>query len=354
MNAPLPKRAGSSLLLNTIFSQRDADLRLLEESGQLDSALFQLKHPRIEQMILGRLAPEIDCEPFAPALWQELALMEHQDKKTFMHSLGVTYILRKMIIEEGETRHYIERAMKRHLIAHGTFFAAALLHDIGKYILREIIHDGRTKKEWALLVNQTLGHQIFDPAYLKRNISEAAFDTYLHACGIDPIDCIPLEASFPKEVLALLEARGISRDITFRNAIDLHQEGTYWLLRRHPGMEMIAEIAAWHHSCHEIPIEALPYPVEVSALRIAVTQCLHLADTLQALISGFRSYKGMFHPLIALAIIIRDTKSHHLDRGLTKAFVQDQLRQFSRSAASVPANDPDLLMASDTVDRFVA
>ncbi len=353
MNAPSLKRAGSSLLLDTIFSQRDTDLGLLEKNGQLKSALFQLKHPGIKHMILGRLAPEIEHESFAPMLWQELALLAHQDKKTFMHSLGVAYILRKMLTEEGATRQYIERSMEHHALTHGTFFAAALLHDIGKYILREIIHDGRTKKEWARLVNQTLGTEVFDPAYLKNHVSETAFDTYLHACGIDPIDCIPLEASFPSDVLALLEARGISKELTFRKAIDLHEEGTYWLLHRHTGMETVALSAAWHHSCHEIPINAIPYPVETSALRIAVTQCLHLADTLQALISGFRSYKGTFHPLIALAIIIRDTKSHHLDRGLTKAFVQDQLQQLARSAAS-PANDPDLLTASHTVYRFVA
>ncbi len=353
MNAPSPKRAGSSLLLDTIFSQRDTDLGLLEKNGQLESALFQLKHPQMEHIILGRLAPDIDREPFASVLWQELALLAHQDKKTFMHSLGVAYILRKMIIEEGATRQYIERSMRHHALSRGTFFAAALLHDIGKYILREIIHDGRTKKEWAQLVNQTLGFPVFDPAYLKNHISETAFDAYLHACGVDPIDCIPLEASFPQEVLTLLEARGIPKEITFRKAIDLHEEGTYWLLHRYPGMETVAEIAAWHHSCNEVPIDAMPYPIETSALRIAVTQCLHLADTLQALVSGFRSYKGMFHPLIALAIIIRDTKSHHLDRGLTRAFVRDQLRQFARTA-TLPANDPDLLTASDTVYRFVA
>jgi hypothetical protein len=344
----------SILLRDTIiFAERDELLRNLRVSKKLDRIFFEFKHPLLSQLILGFVAGDIGNESFAPAFWQELALLAHEDSQTFVHSLGVTLLIYRMLTENGRTREYLEQSMRKVGITRGMLYAAALLHDVGKFVVREIIHDGRSRIAWAKLVNKTRGENVFDPKYLRPGTSEAVFDAYAHNAGLDPINCLPLEATFPEKTLLTLEQRGIPRTVTFREAIGSHEPGTNIIIGRHEGMQEVAEIAAWHHCGAGRPLDTLGFPIETSALRMAAIQCLHMADVLQALVSGFRSYTGKYSPLVALAIIIRDANAHHaMDAGLTRAFIADQFERVSRFEQA--ANDQFVQDARETVTRFVA
>ena len=117
-------------------------------------------------------------------------------------------------------------------------------------------------------------------------------------------------------------------------------------MRHYPGMEQLAEIAAWHHNFENVPVEQEAYPAAVTALRIAVNQCLHLADMFEALVSGFRSYKGRFHPLVALPIVAREAKKHSIKQGFIQAFVQDQVAHLTLLQKEALADAPPPLIAA--------
>lgn len=356
MDNRLPQVGWPALNLDYIYGETDRALATLKHNGGFQTALQHIE--RLKHSPRGTLAlvePAIQENQSKEVLWEELALLCALDDITFIHSMAVTRLLYNMQTQEGATRTYLLQQFSSHeaSLSDGALYIAGLLHDVGKRIIREVIHDQRKKREWALLVNQVTGGNIFDPWCLlpveAGGLSDTALETYFHEIGIDPIDIIPIEHAFPKDILETLERRGIPSSSTFRQVIELHEVGTYYLLQHHPEMGSIAEIAAWHHNCQERPIETEVYPAALSALRIAVNQCIHVADIFEALVSGYRSYKGRFHPLMALQIIVRDTEKHSIDPNLTRAFVKDWL-----ASDTTPVNDPSLIEAHGMLEEFCA
>lgn len=352
-------RGLSNLDLDSIYSEAARQLEILQQTGALESAQSHIRairsHPH---STLGLVGAAIDQESeWAAMFWQELAITAVVDKRTFTHALGVTHILYRMWNERGATGAYLAQALgnKREALSTGTLYAAALLHDTGKRLIREIVHDARTKRAWAGLANEATGNELFDPGFIRPveygGLPDPALDIYLRATGHDPIDIVPLSQAFPSATLAALNRRGIPACLTFRQAIELHQTGTAILLGHHPNMRQVAEIAAWHHPSRTQPIGAEIYPVAVSALRIAIMQCLHLADTFEALLSGFRTYKGRFELYTALQIIIHETERCAIDPGLTRAFVTDQLSHSAMASRSIPVDGPPK-QAQQAVEQF--
>lgn len=285
---------------------------------------------------LGLIDSDISRESWEKTFWEELSITCATDLRTFTHALGVAHILHWMWTGHGETAAYLAQTLgdQREDVSPGVLFAAALLHDIGKRLIIDVVHDKRTKREWALLANKTSGDELFAEEFIRPveegGLPDPALDIYLHAIE-DPINIVPIEQAFPETALATLSRRGIPSSLTFREVIELHEAGTGLLLEAYPDMGQVAEIAAWHHPSRTKTIDSERYPIATSALRIAVMQCLYLADTFEALMSGFRTYKGRFDLCDALGIIVQETERHAIDPALTRAFVTDQLHH-DRSA----------------------
>ncbi len=347
-----------TLNLDHIHCEAAYTVSVLEQTGALRKAeqrITALLNSRSSTLAL--ISPAINQEGSAQEiLWKELAITGASDDRTFIHSLGVTRILYEMQTDEQGAMHtYLTRTLGHQaFVSNGTLYIAGLLHDIGKRIIREIIHDQRTKREWATLANQVTGQEIFHPLAIQSvhdgGLGDAELDDYFHEIGQDPIDIVPLKYAFPQEVTEKLHQRGISPELTFRQAIELHEVGTYYLLRHYPGMEQLAEIAAWHHNFKNVPVEQEAYPAASTALRIAVNQCLHLADMFEALVSGFRSYKGRFHPLVALPIVAREAEKHSIDTGFIRAFVQDRVAHLKAWCDS----PPPLIAAQRSIEELCA
>ena len=322
---------------NTILAE------LKRDPEALQSQIERLKSLPDYNEILGKLIPY-----FKEEHWEMAAVLESYDKQTFDHSLRVAAFMYDITHEGGETEAYMRTKVGEEQSSLEELFTAALFHDIGKTAIpREILHDNHSRREWAKRANDWAAKkgiiQHFDPKMIE-TFGDIELDHYfmeLRIDGVDPLNIVPLEEIFSIDILKKLKQHGINPLDTFRKVLECHEDSTGAILR-YKKMYKAADIASRHHDYNHRPIRLERYPTEISAVRLGfILSLLRSLDVYDALTSNDRSYKEAYHPLVALEILIKETKAEFTEPELTEHIVRDLYKKLESSQENIPNNDKE-------------
>lgn len=268
---------------------------------------------------------------FTPDHWEITAVLQAYDERTFIHSLNVARFVYDMTSGGGETEAYLRQRVSMEESSLQDLYTAALFHDIGKTAIPcDILHDHQTRRDWAHRAN-TWAEQHQQPLFFDQATLETAEETDLdhyfmrvHATkGYDPLNLVPIKDAFDEQIIQELEAHGIPGNATFREVLNRHEIATKAILRSRK-MYIASDIASHHHDYEHRPIRSERYPTEVSAVRLGFElSILRSMDVYEALTSENRSYKGAYHPLIALEILVREAEIDFTEPELTRYVVRD-------------------------------
>lgn len=268
---------------------------------------------------------------FTPEHWEITAVLQAYDERTFMHSLNVARFVYDMTSGGGETEAYLRQRVSMEESSLQDLYTAALFHDIGKTAIPcDILHDHQTRRDWAHRAN-AWAEQHKQPLFFDQTTLETAEETDLdhyfmrvHATkGYDPLNLVPIQEVFDESTVKELETHGIPGTATFREVLNRHEIATKAILRSRK-MYIASDIASHHHDYEHRPIRAERYPTEVSAVRLGFElSILRSMDVYEALTSENRSYKGAYHPLIALEILVREAEIDFTEPELTRYVVRD-------------------------------
>ncbi len=268
---------------------------------------------------------------FTPEHWEMTAVLQAYDERTFIHSLNVARFVYDMTSGGGETETYLRQRVNMEESSLQELYTAALFHDIGKTAIPcDILHDHQTRRDWAHRAN-TWAEQHDQPLFFDQatlgTAEETDLDHYfmrVHATkGYDPLNLVPIQEVFDEHTIKELEAHGIPGTATFREVLNRHEIATKAILRSRK-MYIASDIASHHHDYEHRPIRSERYPTEVSAVRLGFElSILRSMDVYEALTSENRSYKGAYHPLIALEILVREAEIDFTEPELTRYVVRD-------------------------------
>ncbi len=329
---------------------------LRKNPEDLQKRIDMLKELPESNNVLGKIYRE---NYFTEEHWEIAATLRFYDQKTFNHSLRVLQCIYEMATDDGETATYLKKRMAienphdEHM-AFQDLFAAAFFHDIGKTAIpKKILHDHRSRRDWARDANiwaKKIGRDLyFDEGALQDpeqgGLEEAKLDDYFTRVrqekDYEPLSIVPLHEVFDDATLRELEMHGIEASDTFRRVLERHESATRAILRRKK-MYISADIASHHHDYEKRPIRLERYPTEISAVRIGFElSILRSIDIYDALTSDDREYKHPHHPLLALEILVREAEAEFTELELTKYVVRDLYKKLEASQKNTPRDEKE-------------
>ena len=275
--------------------------------------LMTAQTERVKAMYGGRLEKNPGDEPWIGnnGVWDMITALELFDPATWEHSLRVFETVRNTIDNNRHIGLFMKQKLAEENITRDDLLLAALLHDVGKFILPKPILDDETRDiEWHARAWVHMDPEDYRTFLRKLESSP----------GLRAKDLIPYVLSADEAQLSVLTAREIDPTLPLGRIIAMHEQISALILRSY-GHIIPAEIAEHHHST--APIGTEEHPVAISSLRASTI--IHMLDIIDAIKDPNRSYREDGTMLDALRILALEALDGHIDRTFAAILIRDMM-----------------------------
>ncbi|MFZ2983746.1 MAG: hypothetical protein WA053_01545 [Minisyncoccia bacterium] len=262
------------------------------------------------------------------------AVLDLYDPGTARHCLETYQIARgKMEKEIMPGVSFARLIEKQENVSLDQFYRACLFHDIGKVevprvVIRHHMDDGHML-ECMHHVYHMLYHDGKIPEWL--HLKEDATDEEIdHAFSAQhTLRCnqlIPAREVLSPSDLEEVQRRGYTGEETLMDIIKPHETHSGEILAN-AGYPVESEIAALHHN-YDAKKSERPLAVSVLHMNVDLSDMLHIADVMQALRSGERTYKGSFSQPKAMRIITEHAQEGKVSLLSAYLWLSDDLHKY--------------------------
>jgi hypothetical protein len=279
-------------------------LRILTQENILENLIARTKSKYGHSLETATFFTERD--------WEYLTIIELYSPELAVHSIETYKLLRSKIERIHIGPETIAQAVVREKSSLEEFYRASILHDIGKTLIPESVLNHvagpgdwlaidspafrSILKSWAVEKHKISSSETFERVDIPSLISDPDFNLFTD---------VPARTFLTQIEINELQKRNISPELSFREILQLHEEGSKTILEN-SGLLVEASIAGQHHNYSNKPYEHPTGSLSIGLTAVLV-DLLELADKVSALTSK-RPYKDSFSRATAFEIVTKDAE----------------------------------------------